>query len=335
MNEFQVIDSVMPDVPPASPDRLAAARERVLGAAAVPATSRARRSGRRVWTGMVLAAAAVALVVGAVAVVVPLAGGPVAATPMRKLEAAAAKLAATPEPKGRYWRQDIERILLMKGGGEYRVEERAAETLAFGPSREVYGWSRQVSAKPYTAADEKEWKRSGSPGLCSVGCGKDARAYSQTDLRDALELADGLKPTLVELRNLPADPGSLKARLLGSYDPRLATGREAWLAEALVRLVTSTPASPGTRAAAYLLLAKAPGVTVLDGVTAPFGLDGVALRLSGGTRIVIDRTTGELVGVQWESPDGTPYSTDIVRKAGWTDVRPVAPPKCAGCTAQL
>ncbi|MEV4165613.1 hypothetical protein [Nonomuraea dietziae] len=40
------------------------------------------------------------LVVGAVAIMVPRAGEPITATPLRKLEVAAARLAATPEAKG-------------------------------------------------------------------------------------------------------------------------------------------------------------------------------------------------------------------------------------------
>ncbi|GAA3473442.1 hypothetical protein [Nonomuraea roseola] len=335
MNEFHVIDSVMPDVPPSSPESLLAARERVFGGrAAVTVAVRGRR-GRRAWTGMALAAAAVALVVAAVAIVVPRSADlPAASTPMRKLEAAAARLAATPEAKGRYWRRDIEDVIRTKNGPPYRVEERAMEVLAFGPHREVYGWREPISSKPYTVQGLKAWRRDGSPKLCPArGCNKNMPAYSSVNLDLGLELADGLKPTLTELRNLPKEPAALRARLLESSDAQVAAEREAWLVEAASRLVDS-PATPGTRAAAYLLLARAPGIEVVDGVPGTFGLDGLALQFEGG-QLVIDRRTGQLLGRQGLTPEGAAWRADIVKKVGWSDVRPVPPAKCVRCTARL
>ncbi|MET7339595.1 CU044_5270 family protein [Nonomuraea sp. NPDC005650] len=338
MNEFQVIDSVMPDVPPPSADQLAAARERVFAATRVPPAPRVR-AGRRSWTGMALVAAAVALVVGAVVALVPRpTPEPAAVTPMRKLEAAAARLAATPEAKGRFWRRDTERVMRTKNGQDYGVEERAMEVLAFGPSREVYGWQEPVSSKPYTAEGLKAWRRDGSPKLCPArGCDKNMPAYSSVELDLGLELAEGLKPTMVELRNLPKEPAALRARLLDSYDPQLAAEREPWLAEAATRLINS-PATPGTRAAAYLLLANEPGVKVVDDILGTFGLDGLALQYKAESvvgQIVIDRRTGQLLGSQWLTPEGAAWYAEIVRKAGWSDARPMLPAKCVRCTARL
>lgn len=334
MNEFQVVDSVMPDVPPSSADRLAAARERVFATAQVPPVSRARAGGRS-WTGMALVAAAVVLVVGAVVALVPRpAVEPVAVTPMQKLEAAAARLAATPEEKGRYWRRDTEDVLRTKNGRPYKVEERAVEVLAFGPDREVYGWREPISSKPYTAEGLKAWRRDGSPRLCPArGCDKNMPAYSSADLDLGLELADGLKPTLTELRSLPKEPAALRARLLESRDVQAAAEREAWLWMAASRLINS-PATPGTRAAAYLLLADSPDVKVVDDIPGTFGLDGLALQFTGG-QIVIDRRTGQLLGTQGLTPEGAAWHAEIVRKVGWSDVPPVPPAKCVRCTAEL
>jgi hypothetical protein len=334
MNEFQVIDSVMPDMPPPSAGQLAAARERVLAATRVPPVPMVR-AGRRSWTGMALAAVVVALIVGTVAAIVPRpAVEPVAVTPMQKLEAAAARLAATPEAKGRYWRRDIDEVMRTKNGYGYKVEERAMEVLAFGPTREVYGWREPISSKPYTAEGLKAWQRDGSPKLCPArGCDKNLPAYSSVDLHLGLELADGLNPTLTELRSLPKEPAGLRARLLESYNPQVAAERESWLEGAASRLINS-PAMPGTRAAAYLLLAKAPGIKVVDDIPGTFGLDGLALQYKWG-QIVIDRRTGQLLGRQWLTPEGVAYGAEIVRKAGWSDVRPVPPAKCVRCTARL
>ncbi|MET8989472.1 CU044_5270 family protein [Nonomuraea wenchangensis] len=331
MNEFQIIDSVMPDMPPSSTDQLAAARERVFAGTRRPPV----RAGRRPWRGTALVAAAVALVVGAVVALVPRpAAEPAAVTPMQKLQAAAAKLAATPEAEGRYWRRDTEQVQRTKNGDAYQVEERAREVLAFGPDREVYGWHEPISSKPYTAEGLEAWRQDGSPRLCPArGCDKNMPAYSSKDLDLALELADGLKPTLTELRNLPTEPTTLRARLLKSHNPRVAAKRASWLVGAASRLIDS-PATPGTRAAAYLLLANAPGIEVVDDIPGTFGLDGLALQSKEG-QIVIDRRTGQLLGRQWLTPDGVAWSAEIVRKAGWSDVRPVPPAKCVRCTTRL
>ncbi|WP_214325208.1 hypothetical protein [Nonomuraea sediminis] len=338
MNEFQVIDSVMPDVPPSSADQLATARERVFAARQVFPVSMVR-AGRRSWTGMALVAAAVVLIVGVVVALVPRpAVEPVAVTPMQKLEAAAANLAATPEAKGRFWRRDTEHVMRTKNGYSYKVEERAMEVLAFGPNREVYGWQEPISSKPYTAEGLKAWRRDGSPKLCPArGCDKNMPAHSSADLDVGLELADGLKPTLTELRSLPKEPAALRARLLESYNPQVAAEREPWLAEAASQLINS-PATPGTRAAAYLLLANAPGTKVVDDIPGTFGLDGLALQYKAGQivgQIVIDRRTGQFLGRQWLTPNGVAWSAEIVRKVGWSDVRPVPPAKCVRCTARL
>jgi hypothetical protein len=158
-------------------------------------------------------------------------------------------------------------------------------------------------------------------------------AYSSTDLDAGLELAAGLNPKLTELRNLPKEPAALRKRLLESYNPQGAAEREHWLAEAASRLINS-PATPGTRAAAYLLLAKAPGIKVVDKIPGTFRLDGLALQ-SRNEQIVIDRGTGRLLGRQRLTPEGVAWSAEIVRKAGWSDVRPTPPAECARCTARL
>jgi hypothetical protein len=335
MNEFQIIDSVMPDVPPPSAGQLAAARERALAGTRTPPV----RAGRRTWTGMALVAAAVVLVVGAVVTFVHRpAAEPVAVTPLRKLEAAAAMLAAAPEAEGRYWRRDTEQVLRTKSAYDFRVEERAMEVLAFGPDREVYGWREPISSKPYTAEGLKAWRQGGSPQLCPArGCDKNMPADSSTGLELGLELAEGLRPTLTELRSLPKEPKALRARLLESYDPQAAAERGPWLEGAAARLINS-PATPGTRAAAYLLLANAPGIKVVDGIPGTFGLDGLALQYKRGQirgQIVIDRRTGQLLGSQWLTPGGLADRAEIVRKVGWSDVRPVPPAQCVRCTGRL
>lgn len=68
MKEFQLIDEVMPDVPPADPARAMAVRARMLGGA--------RRRGMPAWSKMALAAAAVGVMLAGGFVVAPRLGGP-------------------------------------------------------------------------------------------------------------------------------------------------------------------------------------------------------------------------------------------------------------------
>ncbi|WP_186404750.1 hypothetical protein [[Actinomadura] parvosata] len=221
-----------------------------------------------------------------------------------------------------------------KSDRPYQVEERAVDVLAFGPDRAVYGWHEPISSKPYTPEGLKAWRREGSPKLCPArGCDTNLPAYSSADLKLGLELADGLKPTLTELRALPTEPVALRSRLLESCAREEAAEREAWLREAVSGLISS-PATPGTRAAAYLLLARAPGAEVVDGVAGTFGLDGLAVRFAT-EQIVIDRGTGRLLGKQGLTPEGAVWRAEIVRSMGWSDVRPVPPAGCVRCTARL
>ncbi|MFB4273562.1 hypothetical protein [Nonomuraea sp. GTA35] len=122
------------------------------------------------------------------------------------------------------------------------------------------------ASKPYTAEDLKARRRDGSPKLCPArGCDKNMPACSSTDLEVEVASADGLKPTLTVLRSLPQGAGGAQGRLLESYRPQVDAERERWLKEAASRLITS-PATPGTSVAAYLLLAKEPGTTVVDDI---------------------------------------------------------------------
>ncbi|WP_193318317.1 hypothetical protein [Nonomuraea phyllanthi] len=54
-------------------------------------------------------------------------------------------------------------------------------------------------------------------------------------------------------------------------------------------------------------------------------------------QLVIDPGSGELWAVQHVAPvpglaQVVPWSASIVRKAGWSDVRPVPPAGCKGCS---
>ncbi|MEV0229580.1 CU044_5270 family protein [Nonomuraea sp. NPDC050786] len=344
MKEFEFIDRVMPDVPPPSPAQVAAVRARIATEAA--GSRRAAPAARgRGWRGVVLAAAAVALVIAAIVVMVPRTGvRQVAATPERLLELAAAKLAAQPQGAGRYWRLETEEILRSKDEGDYTVENRGRDVLVIGRDNSRYTWFESVSAKPYSTEDTEAWKRSGSPRLCPArGCDKNLRFYPRRDPEHVLALADGWEPTVKEVLALPREAKALKAELLRHRSASSELSPDDWVLQTGARLVRDVPAAPGTRAAVYRMLATMPGVSVLDDVRDPMGRQGVTLQLPtrGADRVqlVIDPRSGELLAVQHMAPmpglpQGVPWSASIIKKAGWSDARPVPPPNCDGCASR-
>jgi hypothetical protein len=221
MGEFQFIDEVMPDVPPASPERIAAVRARVLASASDTGGGFRPRRTVHGLMGTVLAAAAVVLVITIGLVVAPRQSeGPAMTSPRQVLDTAADRLAAQPPAAGRYWRLETQNLMRMKGTGGYLVEERGDDVLVIGRDGDRYTWYEAVSARPYGVAAQRAWERAGSRELCPArGCDPNARFYASRSLGQALRLADGLDLTLTELLDLPEEATALRTRLLASYPP--------------------------------------------------------------------------------------------------------------------
>ncbi|GAA2209604.1 hypothetical protein GCM10009850_050630 [Nonomuraea monospora] len=382
MREFEFIDRVMPDVPPATPEQRAAVRARLLehGHGSVgdrrdvrPTGRRGRRGvtsgGRRGsprsrrggmpggslggwrgvlsggWRGVTLVAAAVILVIGAVAVLLPRsAPAPATLTPRQRLDAAADRLAAQPHAVLRYWRQETEIVRRTKGADGHLVEERASEVVAIGRDGDWYTWYEPVSTKPYGAAATEAWRRSGSPRLCpGRGCDPNLPVYPSRSMSRPLAVAPGWTATLPELLALPREAAALKAELLRRYPDGSDESRDQWLAQAARLLVVELPTTPGTQAAAYRVLAGLPGASVRDDVRDPAGRRAVTLQapVRGvvSSQLVIDPDSGALWAAQQVAPvpglaAGVPdVVTSIVRRA-WTDARPTPPPGCRECSGR-
>ncbi|MFI6731304.1 CU044_5270 family protein [Nonomuraea sp. NPDC050451] len=344
MKEFEFIDRVMPDVPPLSPAQLAAARARLAaaGAARAAGPARGRRPAAYGWRGIALAAMAVVVVIGVVAFLAPSAGRkPVASTPGQLLNAAADKLAAQPQGSGRYWRLETEQVIRTKSPQGFLVEERSKDVLILGRNHDAYNWYEPVSARPYDAAAAEAWKRAGSPKLCPApDCDPKLRFYPQRTLKRSLRLAPGWQPTLEELLALPREANALRTEALKHVPIGYDKGPDGWVQEAGLRLVADVPATPGTRAAAYRMLAALPGARVVDDVRDPLGRRGVTLQLPVNdvirAQLVIDPGSGGLWAVQLVAPQpglpqGLPAQASIIVRTGWSDARPVPPPGCRGC----
>ncbi|GGS72729.1 hypothetical protein GCM10010156_34510 [Planobispora rosea] len=330
MNDFKIIDDVMPDVPPPAAGTVAGARARAF---------RPHRSGRRfpAWAGVLVAATATVAVIGT-AVAVPLlgdgadgrAGDGVTATATalsadpsaeEVLDAVADRLARRQEPERAHWRVEMDRFVRLSfDGGKFLVEERGREVRWAGPDGPTVIVVSSVGAEPLTAADRAAWEKAGSPRICGADsdCDNDQIPYGRTRYIPHLPQDYGLSSvqlTPQELRELPQDPAELKEEILERWAAALkdiensdtpaggntpSDDEKVWWVG--TGLLIETPATPQTRAAALRMLSALPDVRITDGSRDVEGRAGLALtRETGGPyaeRIVIDRATGDPLALE-------------------------------------
>ncbi|MEU7838622.1 MULTISPECIES: CU044_5270 family protein [unclassified Nonomuraea] len=324
MKEFQLIDDVMPDMPPADPARTMGIRAQLMGR-----PPRRRLPG---WSRATLAAAAVTLVLVGGFVVVPRLGGGEVQTAATSnvppvLAAAADRLAAQPPGTGAWWRREVRQVSRQVGKGKpaYVVEQRTGEVLWVSRKGETRLELKPVTTVPLTPADKRAWKEAGSLRLCNStrGCTLGRVFFTPFDPKK-------LEP----VGQLPTDAKALKAELLKQYPADGRDTQEAWLWAASRWLLLDVPSTPGTRAAVYRMLAGLPQVKVTDGVKDDEGRAGVALLLGDPLQqqIIIDRDSGDLLAVQSKMlrsdgkqatfPIGRTFESLLVERLGWTDEQP-------------
>ncbi|WP_067486267.1 CU044_5270 family protein [Actinomadura hibisca] len=158
------------------------------------------------------------------------------------------------------------------------------------------------------------------------------------------------------LRKLPGDPVALKATLekrMRPYERRMAKVPPADSADNIramhddmlfhttLTLLTTLPAPPKVRAAAFRMLATLPGVQNRGKVTDALGRKGqaVAYRSMDDTveqRVVVDPATGRLLAVQqvvitpqarYRERPGQVRHYSVLLEAKWSDKGPVLPAK--------
>ncbi|MGI5166371.1 CU044_5270 family protein [Spirillospora sp. CA-253888] len=156
-----------------------------------------------------------------------------------------------------------------------------------------------------------------------------------------------------DLRKLPGDPVALKAAVEKRMKPRERKMAEVMPAGGIralhndrlfqdtVALLTSLPAPPKVRAAAFRMLATLPGVQNRGKVTDALGRKGqaVAYRNLNDTveqRVVVDPATGRLLAVQqvvitpqarYRERVGQVRYYSVLLEAKWSDKAPVLPAK--------
>ncbi|MEV0150795.1 MULTISPECIES: CU044_5270 family protein [unclassified Nonomuraea] len=324
MKEFQLIDDVMPDVPPAGHAETAVVRARVLAAASP-------RRRPPVWARVSLAAAAVTGVLLAGFVVAPRLGDDgtgtasppataaamaTASSPSDALKRAADRLAAQPAGTGRWWRREAlhSQRARFKDNPSFYVENQAKEVLWIDRQGRQRIERGGVSSTFPTSLDEREWKRAGSPPLC----GDD----NDCQIGRVFMAPLPLKP----VTDLPAEPGALKAELLRRLPQDGTYEQESWLWSVALWVLLDTEATPAIRAAVYGMLADLPGTDIAERLFD--GRTGITLTHGDATapqQVVIEPESGELLAVQTVTTGRTDekvVDAYRVRRLGWTDEQP-------------
>ncbi|RSM52247.1 hypothetical protein DMH03_40960 [Amycolatopsis sp. WAC 01376] len=255
-----------------------------------------RRTGWLVTGAGLTAAAAAAAVAIAVMPAAPVDGPPVQTFSGQEILLAAATAAErSPESTGTYWHVKV------------------AEADGAAASTDYEYW-----IKP----DGQLWMRGAKTG----GKVMPLKASSATPFSlVAVDL------TLEQLRALPTDPDALKAWIAEAHersDARTSAGeftasdREQAGFQSLISLVSTLPATPEVRAAAFRAIANHPGVENLGTVPGGHGL-----LLPTGERLVVDPATGRVNGTSvFVTMDGAVYKVanpaGVNINAEWTDTLP-------------
>ncbi|WP_326956419.1 CU044_5270 family protein [Amycolatopsis sp. NBC_01286] len=260
-------------------------------------TGRRRRHVRplAIGTGLVAVAAAAAVVVTTVPgtpaqtpTPAPQAAAPVAVTGQEVLLAAATVAAKAPAGTGKYWHLKI------------------AES-------ETYEY--------WTTAEGHQWFRGAKTG------GRVIRLVVDSPFHLSV-----VEVTLDQLLALPTEPAALRdwisnalerSEVRTSAGPMSSSERQELLPQALVSLVSTLPAPPAVRAAAFRAIAAYPGVRALGAVPG-----GQGLLLPGNERLVVDPATGRVNRTSmYVTPDGavmsgTKDTETITVGAEWTNSLP-------------
>lgn len=309
-DDLEILRDIQPQIAPAPHAVHSAARaalmERAAGGAPAPAHRRRFGLPRVGWMagglGLVAAAAAVAVVAtsGATAPTVANGGRPPAEQQLsgRQVLLAAATTAETaPEGSGTYWH--VKTVRMGGSGNE---------------SFQYESWTRR---------DGQSWTR-----------GKKTNGAVVKDTARSRWSLGGPDVSFAQLQRLPADPDALKARIadaLRRSDVRTSAGRpnaimqKQGVFDGLVSLVSTLPAPPKVRAAAFRAIAAYPNVKSIGKVTGGQGL--LISPFGRRTRLVVDPATSRVRNTNFfVTADGAevriPGSGGASIVAEWTDQLP-------------
>ncbi|SEG89668.1 hypothetical protein SAMN04489712_12421 [Thermomonospora echinospora] len=294
----------------------------------------------------------------------------------------AAADSAEKEQPGRYWRLHTTYADTYRVKAGYNVEGNRWESdrwMARSKDEPDHNFDRDLPSRPQTPADEAAWRRAGSPKTWKVissgrpytlttestGWRSATISAEQKRRRDDRACGDGspagpqgcnpmLGPSTEE--RVLTDPGlfrkshaelrAKRVRALVESEPHLEKEAAARFDLPIISLfLTTRPASPQVRAAAFRLLADTPGIRSIGTVTDRAGRRGIGLAAratkddGGGTVydevLILEPKTYRILGeqqmiVKAAGPyrgmaPGTVLSHTVVHHAGWTDAKPAHP----------
>jgi hypothetical protein len=295
---------------------------------------------------------------------------------------------AAAEPMGRYW------VYHLTGGQSYHTGPATGGYTVVGYSTEQSSWtarsasdsdmmySRDLGARPLTAADKAAWKKAGSPSTWKVwsndhyatlstkpgaSFGTEPGTWSQDSTTPAQkkknialmkETCKKAPKTCEKMaftslssqdrQKLASDPVRFKELLFPGWGNAIkvkGTMDAAHQLMAAYNFLTTQPASPQVRAAAFRLFAGLPGIRSVGKVQDASGRTGIGLAaratMQDGSAttfdevLVLDAKTYQVLGdqrvvVKAGGSDrgmkpGTILYHDVVLQAGWTNQTPHHP----------
>jgi hypothetical protein len=355
MNEIELLQQLRAELPPARPEKRAAARAALMARidhSGRPAQSRVKPFWRRPRLGL----AVVGVVIAGLLIALPIGilGGSGEVEPaVGKVLHAAAEVAAEQEP-------------VAPGRGEYlytRSKDAYLRAFAYSPTcgrscdasetwsllvpsvRESWasfddslrGRVRTVSGKPrFISADQRAgWVAAGSPPLSRPDRVEDSAVSGSGMLLDARDLAE-----------LPADPAELREMLEAREIPGI--GGPPGEVETFVLIgdmLRGTYLPAAIRAAIYELTAELPGVELLGEVEDPIGRAGIGIAFTDKRRgttheLIFDPKTSALLAERdllarsgaygFKAPLGTPIGYAVYLESKVVDSVGERPPAGAG-----
>ncbi|MGW4058848.1 CU044_5270 family protein [Amycolatopsis sp. NPDC004747] len=288
MNDLQAVRAVLVTSPPAE-DVVDRSRHRLLNR--MQGAPRRRVRPLAIGAGLVAAAAAAAVVVATLPGTPAPAPQPQAVAPVltgtQVLLAAATVAERTPAATGKYWHV-----------------KTALDNLVY---------------EDWYTTDGHRWFRGAKSGGRVISLGSNPLQLGATDV------------TFEQLRTLPTDPAALRDWLVNaiahsgartSAGPFTAEDRERELLLSMVSLVSTLPAPPAVRAAAFRSIAAYPGVQDLGPVPG-----GRGFLLPGEYRLVVDPATARISHTSmFVTADGAIYKVANPQGAEvgaeWTDSLP-------------
>jgi len=283
-----------------------------------PATRRLALRWSLVGTGLVGAAAAVALVAPAIlagpdapadgpppAGALPgttgnTTGGTTTVGAHDILLAAATRAEQAPAETGRYWHVKTMNVFgAVRLGTEpnaYWMVRRSVEESWDAGAQQEPSWNgrREAGVRPRAEADEKAWRTAGSPTTWTLDA-DGAKDLVLSTRPGAGELSKDTQPpryledvgplSLAQVRQLPEDQKALRDWVTSRIHQRMgfapgSADSDRLTFSLLGRMLLDTPAAPKVRAAAFRILADLPGVRGLGTVRDESGRSGQGVEFT-------------------------------------------------------